>query len=71
VEVFVVALASCRVIPGLRSRDLLVASLLGRLLYFLLSVGTSGLLSVLVVLHAPVVLVVLVVVVPSRVGSSS
>lgn len=67
-EVSLVALASPRVIPGLRSRDLLVALLSGRLLYFLLSVGTSRLLSVLVALDAPVVLAV---VIPSRVGYSS
>jgi hypothetical protein len=60
------------VFPGLRSCNLLVASRLGRLLYFLLyfflNVAVSGLLGIMVAL---VVLVVLAVVAPSGVRSTS
>jgi hypothetical protein len=68
VEASTVALASRGVSLGLRSCNLLVASWSGRLLYFLLNVAASRLLGVLV---AMVVLVVQVVVNPSRVGSAS
>jgi hypothetical protein len=65
VEVPMVVLATRRVPPSLRSRDLMVASRLWRLLYFLLDIAACGLLSILVVLVA------LMVVVPLRVGSTS
>jgi hypothetical protein len=67
-DVSVVALASRGVALSMRSRDLLVSSRSMMLVYFLLVMATSGLLSVLVALVA---LVVLAAVTPSGVGSSS
>jgi hypothetical protein len=66
-----VAVASCRVNTGLRPCDLVVARLSWRLVEFLVSVATRGLLGMLVSLSTLIVLVVVAVVVPSRVGSSS
>jgi hypothetical protein len=64
-------MASRRVTAGLRPCDLLVARLSRRLLDFLVNMAACGLLGVLVSVATLIILVVVAVVVPSRVGSSS
>jgi hypothetical protein len=66
-----VAVASHRVTTGLRPCNLVVAGLSSRLLDFLVSVAACGLLGVLVSVATLIFLVVVAVVVPSRVGSST
>jgi hypothetical protein len=66
-----VVVASRRVTADLRPCNLVVAQLTWRLLDFLVCVAACGLLGVLVFMAAQMVLVVLAVVVPSTVGSSS
>jgi hypothetical protein len=66
-----VVVASHRVTASLGPCDLMVARLSRRLLDFLVSVAVCRLLGMLVSMATPIVLVVVAVVVPSRVGSSS
>jgi hypothetical protein len=66
-----VAMASHRVTAGLRPCDLVVSRLKWRLLDILVSVAACGLLGMLVSMATLIVLVVMAVVVPLRVGSSS
>jgi hypothetical protein len=66
-----VAVASRRVTVGLGPCDLVVARLSRRLSDYLVSVAACRLLGVLVSVATTIVLVVVAVVVPSRVGSSS
>jgi hypothetical protein len=66
-----VVVASHRVTAGLEHCDLMVVRLSRRLLDFLVSVAVCRLLGVLVFMATPIVSVVVAVVVPSRVGSSS
>jgi hypothetical protein len=66
-----VVVTSYKVTADLGPCDMVVARLLWRLLDFLVSVTTCGLLGVLVYVVNPIFLVVVAVVVPSRAGSSS
>jgi hypothetical protein len=65
------AVASHRVTAGLGPCGLVVAQLSWRLSDFLVNMAVCRFLGVLVSVATPIVLVVVVVVVPSRVGSSS
>jgi hypothetical protein len=66
-----VAVAFRSVTASLGPCDLMIAQLSWRLLDFLVSTAACRLLGVLVSVTTPIVLVVVAVVVPSRVGSSS
>jgi hypothetical protein len=70
-KISTVAVASRIVITDVRPCDMVVARLTWRLLDFLVCVATCGLLGMLVSVATPIVLVVVAVVIPSRVGSSS